>query len=172
MQFREAFRRLVGSEIFREWRGAHPHNYLAHGFFMDGEGVVREWQIGFYDKDTDRITTFSVADDIMHNPPSELFKKEAAVRELVLEHVASDSDEALDTAHAHRKEKYRGHDPTKTMILLQHLPIGQVWNISFITSTFAICNVKVDAKSGEVLSSSCESLLGLGEAFRGKDKNS
>lgn len=168
MQLREALKKLLDSKEYREWHDANPDHYLAHGFYMDGDNVVGEWQVGFFNKHDNRITTFTLGNEITINPPSELFQKESGVRELITQAFESDSDEALDVANEHRKEKYKGHEPTKTMILLQHLEAGQVWNISFITNKFAVCNVKVDAKTLEIVSSSCESLLGWGHTVKGE----
>ncbi len=170
MQLRDALKKLLESNEYREWHDKNPNHYLAHGFYMDGDEVVGEWQIGFYNKDDNRITTFALGEQITVNPPSELFQKESGVKELIAEAFESDSDEALDIANEHRKANFKGHEPTKTMILLQHLAAGQVWNITFITNKFAVCNVKVDAKTLEVISSSCESLMGWGHAEKGERK--
>ncbi len=170
MQFKQALEILRNSKEFLAWQAENPDHYLAHGFYMDDKQVIGEWQIGFYNRKEDRIVVFTVGNEITRNPPSEVFKKESGVRELHMDEIEADSDTALDVAHMLQKEKYPGNDAAKTIILLQHLAVGQVWNISFITQTYAICNVKVDTKSLEVVSSSCESLMAWGEAVKGERK--
>ena len=160
MQFKEALAKLKQDKLFRQWEKENPEHYLAHGFFMHDKQVQEEWQIGFYNKKDDRIVVFTVSDPVTKNPPSELFKRESGVQELLVEDIAVELDEALKLATSHREEKYRGHEPMKTIILLQKLKLGQVWNITFVTSNFTVCNIKLDTKTKAVLSSSCESLLG------------
>jgi hypothetical protein len=170
MQFKESLAKLRADKTFLHWEQENPNHYLAHGFIMYDKHVRPGWQIGLYNRETDRIVVFSVDEHITQNPPSELFKKDSGVKELVIADVHTDADAALAVAEAQRAEKYRGHEPEKTIILLQHLKQGQVWNISFITSTFTVCNFKLDTKTLDVLSSSCESLLGWGEAVPGNRK--
>lgn len=171
MRFKEALEKLQAHDEFRQWKEENPHHYLAHGFTMHDKQVKPGWQIGFYNTKEDRIVVFTIeGEDVTRNPPSELFKKDSGVKELVIEEVTSDIDEALAAAESHRAEKYKGHEPMKTIVLLQHLQRGQLWNISFVTNTFAVCNVKLDSKTLEVLDSSCETLLGWGQAVPGERK--
>jgi hypothetical protein len=170
MEFKEALAVLLRSPTFHAWQKENPDHYLAHGFVMHDKTVKQEWQIGFYNRKEDRIVVFAVGEEVTQNPPSEVFKKDSGVKELDVSKVHHDAEAALVAAHEHRQEKYKGHEPVKTIVLLQHLKQGQVWNISFVTNTFSVCNIKLDASSLEVLSSSCESLLGWGQTVPGTRK--
>lgn len=160
MLFKEALTKLKQDAVFTAWNQENPDHYLVHGFIMHDKAVHEAWQIGFYNKKEDRIVVFTVEEPIMKNPASELFKKESHVQRLVEKDILFDSDEALVAAEAHRKQEYAKHEPLKTIILLQKLKQGQIWNISFVTKTFSVCNVKIDSKTKKVISSSCENLLG------------
>jgi hypothetical protein len=47
------------------------------------------------------------------------------------------------------------------IILLQNLPEhGQIWNITIVTTTFSVINIKIDSKNGTVIKHSKESLIG------------
>ena len=170
MSFHHALERLQQHEVFQAWREENPDHYLVHGFLMLGPDVKSEWQIGFYHPDADVISAFAVDDEgaVTMNPPSEAFKDTVVIRELDVNHVEHDVDRALADAEEHRAAKYRGHDPARTIVLLQHLERGQVWNITFVTSTFAVCNIKLDAKTHEIVHSSCETLLAWGDAQKGE----
>jgi hypothetical protein len=170
MQFKEAHGILLRNPLFMEWQKENPDHFLAHGFIMSGGEVVPEWQIGYYNKREDRIIVFVIGETVTQNPPSELFKKDSGVRELFIDEITTDSDEALAAAEALRATKYKGHEPLKTMILLQHLQRGQLWNVTFVTNTFSVCNIKLDAKTLDILSDSCETLLGWGQAVPGNRK--
>lgn len=166
MNFKEALKQLEQSEKFQIWQKTNPDHYLAHGFRMFDGSEPQPWQIGFYNKGEDRIIVFTLDKELIQNPPSELFKKESGVSPLEVASITSDINEALEIADNHRKEKYKGNEPVKTIVLLQTLKTGQLWNISFITNTFAVCNIKIDSKSNKIISSACESLLGWGEQVK------
>lgn len=165
MSFHKALDRLHKHKTYTEWKKVHPHHYLAHGFQMRGGGADH-WQIGFYDKDTDRITVFELAEEITAQPPSQIFKETGLVKELNHETVALDEEEAVAIADKYRAVNYPNHNPLRTMILVQHLERGQIWNITFVTNSFAVCNIKIDAATGEVVAASCDSLI----SWSGKDK--
>lgn len=160
MQFTDALKRLREDTAFAQWSNQNKDHYLAHAFFMKDAGIAPEWQIGFYNRPDDRIVVFTLGDEVRMNPPSEVFKKDSGVKELVEKDVLVEFEDALAAAEQHRLENYKAHTPIKTIVLLQKLKVGQVWNISFVTNTFTVCNVKIDTKTKKVLSASCESLLG------------
>lgn len=170
MQFSQAYELLTHSALFKQWQSENPDHYLAHGFIMFGGDVKPEWQIGYYNRKEDRIIVFTVSDTVTMNPPSEVFKKDSGVKELFIDEINTSSTEALAAAEQLRATKYKGHEPIKTIILLQHLQRGQLWNVTFVTQTFAVCNIKLDAKTLEVLSDSLETLLGWGQAVPGNKK--
>jgi hypothetical protein len=172
MSFHHALENLQAHDVFQTWREENPNHYLVHGFLMLDPSVKNEWQIGFYHPEADTISAFAVDDEgnVTMNPPSEVFKKEVIIEELDADAVEHDVDRALSDAEDHRAAKYPGHEPARTIILLQHLPQGQVWNITFVTKTFAVCNIKIDAKTHEIVHSSCETLLAWGDVDKGESE--
>jgi len=113
--------------------------------------VKQEWQIGYYDPDADKITAFSVSDDVVKNPDSEVFKKDKKVLELEPSKVKITLDKTLEKAKKLQKTVYSQHTPVKKVVILQKLSLGQVWNVTYITQTFKTLNIKIDAESGEVI---------------------
>jgi hypothetical protein len=170
MHFHDSLKKLHEHETFTNWRKDNPDHTLAHGFFMIDPKVKSEWQIGYYSPHDDRIVTFTIdeANTVVMNPPSEVFKKEAKVKALDPTQVTKDAEHAVHIAKNLQQTKYKGHEPTQIMVLLQHLDRGQVWNISMITQTFSIVNVKIDAQSNEVVADTCETLLAWGDAQPGE----
>jgi hypothetical protein len=70
-------------------------------------------------------------------------------------------DEALSKAQEVVKDNYPAHLLSKAIVLLQKLPeFGQIWNITVITHTFNVINIKIDAESSKVIKHGMESLLG------------
>ena len=77
MNFKQAYERLISSELFKKWRSNNPGFYLSHVFSkLDKNFEPLEWEAGFYSKDSERITVFSIGEKIEQKPSDEVFKKE------------------------------------------------------------------------------------------------
>ncbi|MBW3022928.1 hypothetical protein KY308_02405, partial [Candidatus Woesearchaeota archaeon] len=59
-------------------------------------------------------------------------------------------------------EKYKTHIPIKRIAILQHLPIGQVWNITYVTQSFNTLNIKINAETKEIVSDKLVSIVQFG----------
>jgi uncharacterized membrane protein YkoI len=57
--------------------------------------------------------------------------------------------------------KYPGKSVTKRIIILQNLE-AQVYNITLVTLSFDIINIKVDAVTGKVLADNIQNIMSLG----------
>ena len=149
MQFLQALNKLHESDIFNNWKTKNA--ILTYGFLMISPDIKEEWQIGYYNKTSDKIIAFTVADEITQNPESEVFKDKKTVLELDFTSIKINMDKAIIKADELQKSKYKAHDPVKKMVIIQKLSLGQVWNITYITKTFKTLNIKVDAKTGDIL---------------------
>jgi len=145
--FLDALERLKKSAEFKKLKG---HEILIHGFIMVSDEKQSEWQIGYYNKENDKISTFIVGEKITKNPEAEMLKQEK-VNPLVLENITVDHLTALERAQACQRENYGSHEPLKIIVLIQNIAAGQVWNITYLTKTFKTINFKIDAKSGKLL---------------------
>ena len=148
MNFKEALSKLEASFEFKEWRESNPQPFLAHFFTqLDQNYVQGDWEIGFYNKETDKITTFVVGDSILVKPEDEVFKKEEHhVKEFNVDEVKTDLSEAIKTFKQCQEQKYPGQFPMKVFVILQELSEGLVWNITSATKTFSALNIKISAK--------------------------
>ncbi|NTV23229.1 MAG: hypothetical protein HGA85_02535 [Nanoarchaeota archaeon] len=150
--FGEALARLLESEEYKTWKKENKHTYLVHGFVMIDPQVKEEWQLGFYSSKEDKVITFTLGDKITVNPAAEVLKEEGALIPLEADKVKFPLTEALAKCEALQKEKYKSHTPFKKIVLLQKLDLGQVWNITFVTNTFKVLNMKLDSITGDMLS--------------------
>ena len=48
---------------FKDWQKQHKNHYLVHAFKLLDEPNKSIWQIGYYDKESDTITTFVMEDN-------------------------------------------------------------------------------------------------------------
>lgn len=153
MEFNEAHKELLQSGTFNEWQKKNPKAYLAH-FFAQLDVQLRplNWEVGYYDAGADLITTFAVNEQIAINPQAEVFKKDEKVKELKIDSVKVPSEDAMHIAREFQMKEYRQHPPMRGFVILQNITEGTVWNVTFITQTFAALNIKLDSVSGAVVS--------------------
>ena len=151
MQFRDALHKLEKSTDFTAWQSEHKNSYLSYGFIMIASDVQADWQLGYYNPNKDTLTSFTINETIIQNPDAEIFKNKAKVQKLDLRKVKINLDKALTIAKELQKDKYKGHDPIKKIVILQNLDMGQVWNITYVTQTFKTLNIKINSETGEIV---------------------
>lgn len=145
--------KVESSSAFTSWRNDHSSLYLAHVFIMyDGDTLVDQ-QVGYYDAEKNKMTSFTVSgNDLTLIPEADVFKKPGSekVRELNVDTVSISFDDVAEQTDTLLKEKYHT-SASKKIYILQHLTEGQVWNCTFLTAGFSTINVRIDATSGAVL---------------------
>jgi len=163
MQLKKTIEKLEKSRTFMDWKKNNQDCYLSHVFVMPGDSKD-EWQVGYYNKDRDKITSFMIGKNIQASHESDIFKKDRKIVERVdIEKVNIDFDDAVSIANDFQREKYSKETPIKKIIILQKLEIGQVWNITYVSNTFNTLNIKIDAKTGKIKQHELTSLFSLGK---------
>jgi hypothetical protein len=159
MDINEVIKAVESSEDFKS---IDPDHYLVHVFRMMGPEQSEDCQVGYYSKKADKIIVFDYIDGtVKSTPPQEAFKEKNYIVALDLSKVKISMDEALSKAQEVVKDNYPAHLLSKAIVLLQKLPeFGQIWNITVITHTFNVINIKIDAESSKVIKHGMESLLG------------
>jgi len=157
MNFKQELERLQNSKEFKEWKKQNKQAYLAHLFTMLKQNTQTPWQIGYYDKKTDKVTAFFMENEIKNSPPAEVFKKQGIVKQLDTNKIKISLDKALDIAKKEQK-KYK-EAIAQTIIILQNLDIGTVWNITYLTKSFNAINFKIDAMNSKILHQAKTSFL-------------
>ncbi|HLC74477.1 MAG TPA: hypothetical protein VJH88_01330 [Candidatus Nanoarchaeia archaeon] len=151
MDYKKAYQKLEQDSFFQSWIKKHPSICLAYLFTEINEQLeLGTWQMGFYDKKTDKIARFMIENDVRFEPLEEAFKKPGAIKELELKKVKISAEKARDIALRVQKEKYTQHLVQKGFLILQHTE-DIIWNITFLTRTLAALNIKVHAISGNVI---------------------
>ncbi len=166
MDFIEAKELLESSTMFMDWRKEHDNDYLVHGFVLLEPGQDKEWQIGYYDPESKKIASFNVGVRIEKSPEEDVFSQDGEVRALDPSKVKVGFADALLKANHVQKEKYSTHIPTKRILILQHLEMGQVWNVTYVTQTFSTLNIKIDAETGDILKDNLVSLFKIEKGDR------
>ena len=161
MEIKPALRKLEESKDFRNWHKKNKGTYFSYAFNIPQE-MPDEWQLGFYNKKKDKITTFVLNNrGVSIKPEEEVFKKEETkVNEISLEGVKITFEEALGKASEFQSKNYPKDKGMKTIVILQNMDgFGTIWNITYITELFNTLNMKIDASTGKVVEHNISSIF-------------
>ena len=160
MEILDVLKRLKENNEFKEWKKKNKDSFLAHIFKMLDDANKDDWQIGFYNKD-DTITTFILTPDGIKIAAAEnVFKRpEAKIQRLNEEKIKIDITKALEAAEKVQTTEYKNEVPSKIITILQRLDIGQVYNITYVTQSFKVLNLKIDSSTGKVLKKKLTSIM-------------
>ena len=181
------------STEFSAWRKTNRSAYLSSLFVMvkdiarlEGEGGnSNEWLLSYYDKDDDTFTTFSSLGSQM-GTKEQAFKKGKTLPELKAYAVKVQIWDSVKAAEQVRNSKYKREEASSLIAILQPLTDSEifdsvagttakekknksqkpVWNLTYITASYNILNIKIDAETGEVLSDRMSGVMD----FMQKDK--
>jgi hypothetical protein len=157
MEMRNALKKLNKSSEFLAWSKNNKKSKLAYAFTMDEED---NWQFGYYNNETDMISTFIVDNCISLNESQEIFKKPGdKVKCINLKDVKISFENALEKAEQTRKKYYSNEASNKKIAILQNIKQGQLWNITFVTHSFKTINIKIDALDGKLIKHEIVSLF-------------
>lgn len=153
MDLKPALKKLEQSKDFKKWHDEHQYTYFSYAFKIPQE-MPNEWQLGFYDRKKDKITTFVISNEgIKIRPEEEVFKKEESeVSEIQIDRIKLTFDNAIAKANEFQQKNFPKDKSIKTIAILQNIEkLGNVWNITYITEAFNTLNMKINASNGKVL---------------------
>ncbi|MBS3095922.1 hypothetical protein J4480_00610 [Candidatus Woesearchaeota archaeon] len=154
MELKPALKKLEESREFKKWRQKNKSTYFSYAFKILQEMDPDEWQIGFYNKKKDKITTFMIGSGSINvRAEEEIFKKEdTEVHEIQLEKVKLTFDNAIAKANEFQAKGFPKDNSIKTIAILQNIKeLGNIWNITYVTEAFNTLNMRIDASTGKVL---------------------
>lgn len=151
-------KKLVSSKEFKEFKDKNKDAFLYACFFVS-EG---NWQFDYYNPKDKLIITFEVSEAIKVTPVDKALGSNSKISELDLSKVKVGFDDAMSNLNGFVASQYPNDKfITKNITILQNIGGNAVWNITFLTSTLKLINVKLDASSGKVLSHCIESFLSM-----------
>lgn len=149
MDLHEALAKLTRHPIFVDWKKTHEDYYLAHGFKMIGD---KEWQIGWYNPETQKVKTFIVGDNIEQTEEQGMLK-EGTIKKLEPEKVKITEEEALKAMEDVKMPVL------KKFYIIQNLDGKTIYNITYFTQAYDTINVHVEAGTGEELERTKQKLM-------------
>ena len=149
--------KLERSEEYKLWKNDNKNSYLCSCFYLDDEG---NWQFDYYLPKKDKIKTFIVEDNMIRElKDSKIFKRNNDVlKKLDLNRVKITFENAVNIVDNLRDNNYKNENIIKRIIILQNIE-KEIWNITYLTSSFNILNIRVDASSGKILSEKLENIM-------------
>lgn len=162
MELNEILQKLQESSEFKEWKQKHPDAFLAHAFVMMDETNKNVWQLGYYNKEKNTMTTFVVNDEIKVIPDQEILQSDTEIKPLNASNVKLTVKEALNKAEEVKKEHYPKELTAKTFFIIQHMNNEDVFNITFFTMAFKTINIKLSVLDGKVITHSIQVLAKFG----------
>ncbi len=144
-ELEDILKSLEQADAFKKWKAEHENAFLSSFFIVDAQG----WQLAFYTPGNKKMSTF--LKDRLVQADSAIFKlKEEKVEELDLEEVKIDLEQAYEIADKELEEKHPGYKPNKKIVVLQKLDGIPIWNITYLTISFYIYNIKIDAANKKI----------------------
>ena len=161
MELKQAIKKLEQSKEFKDLNEKNKDIYFSYALIMIENDKNSPWQLGFYNKSTDKIITFVVEDKIKTEKEEEVFKKPGMeVKPLDMEKAKISHDEILKIAQKFQKKEYPKELMSKTIVILQNLEqYGNVWNITFVMHSFKTLNMKINTENGNIIEHNLQSLL-------------
>ena len=160
MNLQDTLERVEASKAYTFWKKENESAFLSSFFKIVEEAEKKWWQLDFYNPKSDLITSFIAEKEIkLVGKNSKVFKREQdQVHPLELDNISIDEQKAINIAAEVLKDKYKGGTASKKIVILQNVG-GTIWNISLLTANLRLCNVRIDAASGDVVEDSFKNIL-------------
>ena len=151
---------LKKSNEFKEYRKRCPNSYLCAGFMiLESINNNAKWQLDYYCPNSDKITTFCLKDKLEMKESRTAHRDKKKVAELNLDNVDLGMQRALDIVSKLRDKNYPDEKATKIIVILQNINKKEAWNITYLTSSFKVLNVNIDAQNGDLIKEKLENVL-------------
>ena len=154
---------LKETSLFKDWKDKHQQAFLSHFFCQINSNLEQKftWEIGFYDKEKDKVTTFiKPGEEFQIKNEDEVFKKETdTVEELNLDQVKIELVKAKKIINEELPKLFPNEERGDGFLILQTIKQETTWNFTLITKALKLINIKINSENGEVVSHQVVELL-------------
>ena len=148
----EIFANFEKNQAYLDWKVNNSSSFLAHFFAQIGPNLELKstWDVGFYCPEDDKIYIFN--EDFELKNSDEVFKKPGEeVEELKIDEVKIDLSKAKQWFKENSQEKFPNEMFGDGFLILQKYQGNLVWNFTLVTKTVKFANMKIDAKTGNIV---------------------
>lgn len=168
MDLKQSIKKVESSKAYKQFIKANPEYSLAHCFTMFQEGdKEHKWEMGYYSGKTDKLVVFETSPKVLMRDAEDALKREGTINKLDISKVKVSLTRALEVCSELLSKEYPGKSVTKNIIVLQNLE-RQMFNVTLVTISFDIINIKIDAETGEVIDHNLQSIMSLGKWEKGE----
>ncbi|MBU0460450.1 MAG: hypothetical protein KJ771_06610 [Nanoarchaeota archaeon] len=147
------YQKLTNDSLFKDWQEQHPEGFLAHLFCQLNPDLelISNWEVGYFNPKTEKITIFVVDETIQIKPEDEVFKKpNESLEKLNLAMVKVSFEQALTTFKDEFSKLFPSANLGDGFIILQMIKQKVLWNFTFMDKRLKFLNLKINAQSGKV----------------------
>ena len=162
MELKQAFEKVSKNKEYKDLIKENKNIFFSYSLVTIENNEISPWQLGFYNKSVDKITTFVIGkDEIAVQKEEEVFKKPGMeVKPIEMEKAKLKFSEITAKAEKFKKEEYPKEAISKTIAILQNIEdYGTIWNITFVTDSFKTLNMKINPQNGEIMHHNLDSLM-------------
>ena len=149
------YKQLINYEKFKSWKSKNKNSYLSSVFLLKDQNVSSGWQFDYYLPKKNKMATFIVGKDVKFTKDQKIFSTSKKIDEIDLKDVKFPFENVVKLV----MPKYKDKRFVKEIIIIQSLNSKLLWNVSLVTSDFNLINIKIDAKTGEIIEETSSSLL-------------
>ena len=152
MEAKSLIKQVENTKEFLELKEKKQNLFLAHVFAMYDGDKLMDTQVGYYDNDTKKMSSFLISDDkVQLLPETDVFQKPGSeVKSIAVEKISLEFDQVKQKSEELLSSKY-SLTASKKVFILQTVGDDQVWNITFLTNSFSTINIRVDSVTSEIL---------------------
>jgi len=154
---------LTRDPLFDDWKKQHHKSFMSHFFCSLSSDCVPKtlWEIGFYTPNTKKMVVFVEHENGFEiKPEDDVFTKETdTIEELSMDSVTFPFPEAVSRTKNEIPTVFSGEQLSDGFVVLQKLQGKELWNFTFVTKSVKFANIRIDASSGEVVSSQIVELV-------------
>ena len=151
----QSYNELLKSSEFKSWIAKHKNAYLSSCVSIYNPQEKEIWNFDFYIPKINKITTFTVGEEISLNEEQKIFEQShKKLKQVDLNKIKFDLEKVKKIVD----KKFEKVKILKTFIILQFLK-ELIWKVSLLGNDFKLNNIKIDAINGKVIEESSTSML-------------
>lgn len=164
--FSELISNLSSTREFQELKQQNPGIFLSSVFILFDAANKGLYQVGYFDPQQNSVTTFilRVEDTAIASleiaQASGIVESKYKIQEIDLGKVSYSPQEVLIIANDFKKNNYPHLAVIKSFCILQKLE-NQVFNFTFLSSSFQTLNIRISSDEGRIMESSLKSLISI-----------
>lgn len=156
MDIFKRYEELKNNTDYKKFKRDNEDYYLVHIVIQEEQ---EDAEFGFYNPKTNKIVVFNT-NPIKKGEEDDAFNEGKTITKLDLNKVKVNYEDAINEINKIQKENYPTEQVKKKIIILQNLE-KEVWNVTLITTTLNVINIRINAETKEIVRKDKTSLMDM-----------